>query len=258
MFRIVVVMNSRHLGGLGETCTWVPASPSARKFTIQGCYDSFVLWKEGLDKSPNRFDGNVVGAAKQDPFSGTISISDPEIVIGRSESSVNICLGEPIRARNLSHCNFVALKSGKFNRFVKTSLGKIAATDKGCQIDNTMCDLPYLVLRIAENEFAFYSVHWNSFIAVKSPDEVIPIQQKNHLNSDVVSDERILSRIPEGAVFIVKSEGSIGSAMSLYSEKFETFVTMTDDGKVNASATSPGDSELFHIVLLMKVDLFGE
>jgi hypothetical protein len=255
-FRIVVVMDSSRLGGLDEQCAWVPASGLARKFTIQHCFNAFSQWKAGLATFPNRLDGNLVGVLKQDPSTGEISISDTEIVQSQRLSSAR--LGIPGRVDSLSHCNVVALRSRKIDRFMRTQLGSVAGSVNAPQITPTSRNRPYLVLTIAENEFAFYNVYWNSFLVVESPDSVIPFQPKMHLGREAVSDEHILSRIPEGAVFIVKSEGSDGSAISLYSKKFHTFVTMTDDGKVNASATSPGDSELFRIVLLMKVDLFAE
>jgi hypothetical protein len=250
-------MDSSRLGGLDGQYAWVPASGLARKFTIQHCFHAFSRWKAGLATSPNRLDGNLVGVVKQDPSTGEISISDTDIV-KQPQRPNSTRLGTPGRTDSLSHCSVVALRSRKIDRFMRTLLGSVAGSVNAPQITPTSRNRPYLVLKIAENEFAFYNVYWNSFLVVESPDSVIPFQPKMHLGREAVSDEHILSRIPEGAVFIVKSEGSDGSAISLYSKKFHTFVTMTDDGKVNASATSPGDSELFRIVLLMKVDLFAE
>jgi hypothetical protein len=92
------------------------------------------MWCTDLGASPNRFNGNLVGVAKQDPFSESITALET-------------------RSR------------------------------------------PYLVLRIAVYELVFYSVLWDSFVAVKSRDEVIPAQPKRHCDGAAVSDEQALSRI---------------------------------------------------------------
>jgi hypothetical protein len=254
-FGIVVVMDSSRLGKLDERYAWVPASALARKFTIQQCFKAFFQWKAGLATSPNRLDGNLVGVLKQDPSTGEISIS--ELIVSQTEKLESIRLGTPCRAGSLSHCDVVALKSRKVDRFMVTELGRVRGCNSKSEIGDKARNCQYLVLKIAQDEFAFYSVSWGSFLVVKSRDEVIPIQPKAHLEREAVSDEQILSRIPEGAIFNLRCEGSDRAAVSLYSKKFRTFVTMSNDLMVTAAATTPGELQLFHIVRLVKAELLA-
>jgi hypothetical protein len=257
LIRIVVVMDSKCLGGLDERSNWIPASSSSRKFTIQQCFNAFFKWQAGLATLANRLDGVLVGLAKQDPATGDISVPKTE-VLQHAVKLEETRLGAPGRAGSLSHCNVVALTSLKLDRLLLLDFGKICINHDKFNITHEARRCQFLVLKLGENLCAFYHVHCGSFLVVKSPDEVVAIQPKSHLERASVSDEQILSRVPDGAVFTVKREGIEGSAVSLFSNKFQRFLTFTEDGKINATGTSPGDQQLIQVVLLMKVELFAE
>jgi hypothetical protein len=256
LFRVVVVMDSACLGGLNDRSKWVPANSLARKFTIQQCFNAFFKWVAGLATLANQLDGNLVGVAKQNPSTGDISAPETE-VMKQSYKNMEICLGSPGRACSLTHCNVVVLASLKLRRLLVFDFGKaISMSSVPITCEARRCQ--FLVLKLGENRCAFYHVHCGSFLVVKSPDEVVPIQPKCHLERASVSDEQILSRVPEGGIFTVKLERSDGSAVSLFSDKFQRFLTFAEDGKINATGTSPGDQQLIQVVLLMKVELFPE
>jgi hypothetical protein len=110
------------------------------------------------------------------------------------------------------------------------------------------------VIHSGDNRWSFYSILHDQFLVLKSPTELICVQPNVSLRTPDISDNIVLERVPDGAWFYINQESSDGHSVSLLSQKSQTYVTVNDDGTASAEADSPGDSQLFQIVLIMTVD----
>jgi hypothetical protein len=251
--QIAAVMHAEKLGPLNMNWVTNPAAETS----IHQSFTRFVKWKEELSSFANRLEGNMMAAA-QATSAGNIVDVRTNVVDRASTKNTKIQLGKLAMVRDLTHGNVVAFHSAKHNGFLDMNWNRIERIECGAgmlSLDEARTN--FLVIDLGDGRFSFYSISHEKFLVAKSNDAVIGVQLNMYLRESGATDRFIFDHIPDGGVFLVRQEPSDGSALSLYSEKLQTYVTMNDGGTVDATAISPGDSQCFQIVLLFKVDELG-
>jgi hypothetical protein len=251
----ILVMDAAGLGGLDESCTWVPRSRLGRKFTIQLSARAFSTWRDKLVASTRVFDGNVVAKATEGPISNGIITS--ELVQKMPTPPTAKQLGKLADVGSISHCNVIALHCVEHNSFLVLDAGQIRAAGPSpatsIPADSRRC--VFLVVELGDHQFAFYHIHYSRFLVAMSPEKIVAIQAKTSIESSKVSDEVIISQLPQEAIFNVQRESSNGSVVSLKSKRFHTYLTVNGDKTVHAAATCVRASQKFRIVLIMRTKL---
>jgi hypothetical protein len=255
-FRIVVVMNSKHIVRPPGSFERAWSVECATTSTIQQCYSTFVSWKNGLNSFSGCFDGNLMSTVQVVAASGDVLAPVTKVIRTSTGTNTLVQLGKVVPSTRVSHGNVVALYHEKSGLFLETNFNQVRGGSKGTAGKLKLTDYRpnLLVISSGDNRFSFYSICHDQFLVLKSPTEMVCLQPNVSLRTPCVSDDVVLDRVPDGAWFYINQEGSDGYQISLLSEKFQTYVTIDDGGKANAMATSPGDSQLFQIVLIMSVD----
>jgi hypothetical protein len=249
-FQVLVVMDAEKLTGVNHC----PSHPSTSS-VMQQSYDAFVEWSGGLQSFGRRLDGNLMATTREVSVSGYILPPKTEILRGDMTNS-HIQLGKVTSIGNLSDGNVVALHSVTRNAFLEINgnRAQVEPTPRNAGNLPLSSDLGFfLVTALGDDRFSFYSITHDQFLVVKVPHAVIGIQRKLNLGRHKLTDETFLDQIPTGAYFTVKSEKSDGSVVSLYSEASKSYITASGGTTIDATATSPGEEQLFQIVLLMKI-----
>jgi hypothetical protein len=266
---IVVIMESWRL----ENVAHHDQLPLTRANTIQQCFEVFEAWKKGLDAFPGKCDGNLVATAREITVVGDIGSPQTEVHFRQGVKDSRVRVGKPGTINSLAMGSIVVLHNKGLNQDLEINQGQVGASspDSHCRRltytngRHQVCNLfladtkyPLLVIRLGRERIAFYHIHNEEFLVMKRSGTVVGVQARKPLRNCDVSDESFTNQLPEGAIFMMNPECSDHSVVSFYSEKFEGYLTVNKDKSVNGSSDSPGPSQMFHIIVLMSIERFGE
>jgi hypothetical protein len=226
---------------------------------MQQSYDSFVKWKSEIESSPGRFNGNLIAVTREASVFGDILPPKTEFV-GGSGQDCKARLGKVTGISDLAHGNIVALHNIAHRRFLKVNGGRVylsSCLDDPEELSSSESNAFFLVVDLGDNRFCFYNIAHNMFLVVKSRNAIIGIHRKVNLAQSQLSDETFCDQIPSGAVLVARPKNCQGSALSLYSETCTGYITAWEHTKLDATATAVGTSELFQVVILMKIERHG-
>jgi hypothetical protein len=271
--QMAVIMESWLLENVGQGER--PLLPRAN--TIQQCFETFETWTKGLASFPGKCDGNLVATAREITVVGDIGSPQTEVHFSSDAKDSRIRAGKLGTINNLATGNVVVLHNKGLNRDLEINRGQVgvkppppiygtAGTRLMYQnghfhVSNLYpsdTSYPLLIVHLGRDRIAFYHIQSEEFLVMKPNSSVVGVQARRLLRHSDVSDEFFVNQIPEGAVFVMNTERSDHSAVSFYSEKFERYLTVNKDQSVNGSSDSPGPSQMFHIIVLMSIERFGE
>jgi hypothetical protein len=237
-FPIVLVMESSSINDMAQREMLAPTKGN----TIQQCFEAFETWKKGLDSFPGKFEGRLVAATREITVVGDMGPPETEIHLVDFE----IRVGVKGTINNLATGSVVVLHNRALHQHLEIAQGRV----KGQYYASGLClrDNPFLAIRISSDRVAFYHIQNEEFLVMKSDGRVAGVHSRLCLSKSEVTDELFCSQIPEGAAYLVRSEQSDHSAVSLFSEKANMYLTMNADHSVNGSGGDPHTSQIFQIM----------
>jgi hypothetical protein len=249
-------------------------------YFLSECVRTFNEWIETIKQFPNWLEGNLVAAliSEKDESMGSLSILKTaflskaqaetvefeglmieDFIVSRELRSLGNVkdierrnyLGMQACCPSIHHGNVVAFYCAAQKRFLRildskasffTQKKDILKLPRGWDSER------FLVISLGGGRFAFYSICHSQLLAMAAK-QVIGIPCAKQLDS-LTADERFKAEIPSEAIFVVNPERSDQSAVSLYSEKYQNYITMTDVD-VSGDGKKPRAEQTFDIVLVM-------
>jgi hypothetical protein len=270
--QVALIMESWRLDNVGHR----ERLQLPRANTIQQCFEIFEAWAKGLDSFPGKYDGNLVATAREITVVGDIGLPRTELHFRPGKKDSWIRVGKLGTINDLATGNVVVLHNKELNRDLEINQGHVGAKPPEDRYSTEITRLawqnghyhvsdlypsdtnyPLLVIGLGRNRIAFYHVHSEEFLVMKPNSSVVGVQARKFLRHSDVSDELFLNQIPEGAVFVMNTVRSDHSAVSFYSEKLGRSLTVNND-RLEGSSDGPGPSQMFHIIVLMNIERFGE
>jgi hypothetical protein len=238
---------------------------------------AFNQWIKSLDDFPNWLEGNVVAVLEQlesnknilvsktafvtkeqaetlasDSFNYEEYMLSKEVLTVQSADDFERCshLGMVASCQHILHGNVVGLYCTAQKHFLRLLDDEASFAHEMSIVEMPLewdCER-FLVISLGEGRFAFYCICKRQLLAMVGK-QVIGLACAIPLDS-MTSDDCFIAAIPSEAIFLVNAERSDQSAVSLFSEKYQNYLTMTDDD-VNGDGTKPRVGQTFDIVLVM-------